>query len=183
MYSEAVVPQLISKTNNKSIANLLSVLSGVLLISVLAQVIIPLSWTPVPITGQTFAVAFVALLWGSKRGGAIMSLYLAIGGLGAPVFAAGGSGLVFGPTLGYLVGMWLAAIVVGALADRGFTKSFGRALLAAYMGSALIFSCGVLGLSFFLPVESLVMAGVVPFLLGDLIKNLLAAGMVTRLTF
>ena len=182
MLSEAYVPQLISKSEKKALVNALSILSGVLLISVLAQIAIPLPWTPVPITGQTFAVAFVALLWGAKRSGIIMSLYLGLGAAGVPVFAMGSAGLVMGPTLGYLIGMWLASLVVGTLADRGFTNSFGKALVAAYMGSALIFSCGVMGLSFFVPSEALLMGGVVPFLMGDLIKNLLAAGLSTRLS-
>ena len=182
MYSEALVPQLVSKADNRTLANIFSVIAGVVLISVLAQVAIPLPWTPVPITGQTFAVAFVALLWGAKRAGSIMGLYILLGSMGAPVFAKAASGVILGPTIGYLVGMWLAAFVVGTLADRGFTTSFGKALVAAYMGSALIFSCGVIGLSFFMPSETLLMAGVVPFLLGDLIKNVLAAGLATKLS-
>ena len=182
MFSEALVPQLVYKADNKVLANIFSVIAGVVLVSVLAQVAVPLPWTPVPITGQTFAVAFVALLWGAKRAGAIMSLYILLGSLGAPVFAKAGSGLILGPTLGYIAGMWLAALVVGTLADRGFTNTFGKALVAAYMGSALIFSCGVIGLSFFMPSDTLLMAGVIPFLLGDLIKNVLAASLATRLT-
>ena len=182
MFSEALVPQLVYKADNKALANIFSVIAGVVLVSVLAQVAVPLPWTPVPITGQTFAVAFVALLWGAKRAGAIMSLYILLGSLGAPVFAKAGSGLILGPTLGYIAGMWLAALVVGTLADRGFTNTFGKALVAAYMGSALIFSCGVIGLSFFMPSDTLLMAGVIPFILGDLIKNVLAASLATRLT-
>lgn len=182
MYSEAFIPQLISKTEKKILIDALSIIGGVLLISVLAQVAIPLPWTPVPITGQTFAVAFVSLLWGAKRSGMIMSLYLGLGAAGVPVFAMGGAGLVVGPTLGYLVGMWLASLIVGTLADRGFADSFGKALVAAYMGSAMIFSCGVIGLSFFMPSEALLVGGVLPFLAGDFIKNILAASLATKAT-
>lgn len=173
--SEALIPQLISKTERQTLANFISIVAGIALISLLAQVIIPLPWTPVPITGQTFGVTLVALSWGRKRALAVILSYLALGGLGLPIFAAAKSGLLMGPTLGYLVGMIFSSMVVGYLADKGFTRSFGRSLVAAFSGSLLVFTFGVIGLSFFLPAEMLLTAGVLPFIPGDIIKNTLAA--------
>lgn len=181
MYSQAVIPTLISKSSNKVLANIFAVVGGVLLLSLLAQVAIPLPWTPVPITGQTFGVSLVSLLWGWKRGGTVLLSYLALGASGVSVFAMGTAGLAMGPTIGYLVGMFLASVAVGTLADRGFTKTYFKSLLAAYVGSFIIFTCGVIGLSFFLPTEALLISGVLPFLPGDLIKNVIAAGLAFNL--
>jgi hypothetical protein len=87
---------------------------GALLVATLAQVIIPLPFTPVPLTGQTFAVLLVGAALGSKRGIASLALYTVMGALGLPFFAGGASGLVYlsGPTLGYLVGFIAAAYVI-----------------------------------------------------------------------
>lgn len=175
MKSQALIPIYIEKSNNKLTANIVAVGLGVVLMSLLAQITIHLPWTPVPITGQTFGVALTALAWGRKRALTIMGTYLLIGAAGLPVFAMGGSGLTFGPTMGYLIGMVGAAAVVGTLADRGWTKTFGKALGAAFIGSFIIFSCGLAVLSFFVPKETLLVAGFYPFILGDLIKNSLAA--------
>lgn len=175
MKSQALVPIALSHTGNKILSEALSLICGVVLLSLLAQITIPLPWTPVPITGQTFGVALVALSWGRKRALSIFIAYLAVGAIGLPVFALGKSGLAIGPTFGYLVGMMIASFVVGTLADLGFTKSFWRSLLAAYLGSLCIFTCGLIGLSLFVPSEALLMAGLIPFLPGDIIKNSLAA--------
>ena len=180
--SQAVVPQTIIQLSNKVLACVLSIIIGVGVLSLLAQLKIVLPWTPVPITGQTFGVALLALLWGSRLSLATFMTYLTIGFLGAPIFAGGLSGLLIGPTFGYLVGMLLASFVVGRLSDKGWSKSFPKALGAAYVGSTIIFSCGVLGLALFLPSEKLFLAGVAPFLLGDLIKNLLAAYSVSKIS-
>lgn len=85
-----------------------------------------------------------------------------------------------GPTMGYLAGMFIASWVVGKLSDKGWTESFPKALAACYVGSLIIFLCGAWGLSFFIPANKVLIAGVLPFLPGDLLKNLLAAGITTR---
>jgi biotin transport system substrate-specific component len=162
--------------------------AGVLLVSALARVVIRLPWTPVPITGQTFGVALMALLWGRNRAIAVVAGYIGIGALGAPVFAGGDGGasaLVIGPTIGYIGGMLLAAPLVGWLADRGATRSFFTAFGAAACGSVVIFTCGVFGLSFWLPhthIGALLTAGLLPFLPGDFLKNIIAASIATRVT-
>lgn len=178
--SKALVPNLIIKFPEQTKGKIISFLLGLAMLSALAQLKIILPWTPVPITGQTFGVALLALLWGSRLSFSVFAAYLGIGFLGAPVFAGGASGFLIGPTMGYLAGMFIASWVVGKLSDRGWTDNFLMALLACYIGSFIIFSCGVFGLSFFIPTDKLLVAGVLPFLPGDLLKNLLAAGITTR---
>lgn len=180
MQSLALAPTLIDKTSYKTLANLLSVIMGALVISALAQVALPLPWTPVPITGQTLGISLVSLLWGWKRGFSSVGLYLLLGFSGAPVFAAGASGLVMGPTFGYLIGMAGASVLMGHLADWGMAKGFWTALLSCYVGSLVTFGFGIIGLSFFLPADTLLWSGVIPFLPGDFIKNVTAALIVSR---
>ncbi|MBO9665604.1 MAG: biotin transporter BioY [Bdellovibrio sp.] len=177
--SQALLPQALSKLiTNSTFAYAAAFISGSALLALTAQLSIPLPFTPVPITGQTFGVALLALLWGRKRAAGAFALYLAEGAVGLPVFSQGKAFLTVGPTMGYLVGMLLATWIVGTLADRGYAKSFKGALLSAYAGSAIIFLCGTLGLSFFVPKEQVLIMGVFPFLIGDLVKNALAAGTV-----
>lgn len=171
----ALIPQYLIQRGNKTLENVLSVMCGVAGLSLLSQIAIPLAWTPVPITGQTFGVYLVALLWGRKRGLAVILSYLAIGAVGLPVFALGKYGLSFGPTSGYLVGMVLATYWIGMLSDLGWTKTYLRTYLAAAAGSLVIFACGNIVLSFFIPLKALLAAGVLPFLPGDVIKTSLAS--------
>jgi len=175
--SQAALPILIDRHASRPWLALATVAAGVGLLALLAQLTMRLPWTVVPITGQTFGVALIALTAGRKYATSMVMAYLALGWLGMPVFANAMSGFVLGPTLGYLLGMFLAAPLVGWMADRGWSRSFPSALLAAYLGSVVIFSCGLLGLSFFVPSEGLLAAGLYPFLIGDLLKNLAAAGL------
>jgi biotin transport system substrate-specific component len=179
--NQALVPELVSKSENKFLANILSVLVGVSLIGLLAQIKIPLPWTPVPITGQTLGVAIIGLNWGRTRGLATIWTYMVAGAAGLPLFAGGASGLSWGPTSGYLIGMLASVMVVGALADRGWVDNFWKALLAAYVGSVCTFAFGLLVLSYFVPSSVLLTAGLWPFLIGDGIKNLIAAGVTVNL--
>lgn len=182
MYSSnALIPKAIVKMPHKFVTTFLSMFIGVVLLSLCAQIKISLAWTPVPITGQTFGVALLSLLWGSRLSLATFVSYLAVGFLGAPIFAGGMSGLLIGPTFGYLIGMMFASWVIGKLSDFGWSADFKKALAACYIGSLITFSCGMLGLSIFLPLNKLFIAGVLPFMPGDLIKNLLAAFSVCKL--
>ncbi len=171
----ALIPRLISQSDRMLILNILSIIFGVLILSLLAQIAIPLTWTPVPITGQTFGVALISLMWGKKRGLGIMLIYVFIGFLGLPVFALGRSGFSFGPTSGYLLGMIFSSYVMGAFADRGWTKSFIQTWFIAVLGSFIVFSCGIIVLSFFIPYDNLMTAGLLPFIPGDLIKTFLVS--------
>lgn len=177
--SNALLPQLMDRS--AVWVRVLMVLIGIAMLALLSQIAIPLSWTAVPITGQTFGVALLALCSGRKYAMTMLVGYLTAGSMGLPVFAGAASGLAFGPTLGYLLGMFLAAGVVGTMADRGWTKSFASALAAAYLGSVVIFACGLLVLSYFVPADKLLAAGLYPFMIGDLLKNLLAASLASGL--
>lgn len=179
--SNALIPGLISRTENTLASNILSVILGVGLIAALAQIKIALPWTPVPITGQTFGVALMALSWGRVRGGLVMLTYLGLGAAGLPLFAGAQAGLTFGPTLGYLLGMGLAAYWMGFLADIGWTNSFLKTWAAAASGSLITFSFGCLVLSQFVGWEHVLVAGVLPFLPGDLVKGLAASSLVSTL--
>lgn len=166
---------------DRIVYNLLAISLGVILLSALAQVAIRLPFTPVPITGQTFGVALVALLWGRARGVAIMTIYFLLGGVfELPVFAMGKFGLAWGPTMGYLIGMIFASVAMGTLANRGWTNSFWKTYFAAFIGSVITFACGLLVLSKFVPAEALLISGLWPFLPGDFIKSMLAAALVSQ---
>lgn len=182
MSSQAFIPSLLASKNNTWLKNVLICLGGAVLLSLLAQIAIPLPFTPVPITGQTFGVALMALTFGQNRGIATLGIYLLAGAAGLPVFADAHSGLTFGPTIGYLVGMLLASIVMGSLADHGWTSSFNKSLVAAFIGSAIVFTCGLTVLAFFVPAKMLLMAGLLPFLPGSLIKDTFAAFIAHRLS-
>lgn len=151
---------------------------GSLFVAVLAQVKIPLPFTPVPLTGQTFAALLTAAALGSKRGAASMAFYIVLGAFGLPVFAGGASGLTYlsGATLGYLVGFVIAAYVVGLLAERGLERSARTSIIPFLVGTIIIYACGVSWLAIFLgSFGKAVTAGLLPFVVGDLIKLVAAA--------
>jgi biotin transport system substrate-specific component len=146
---------------------------GALFVAILAQVKIPLPFTPVPLTGQTFAVLLVAAALGSKRGAASMAFYIALGAFGLPVFAGGAAGMAYlgGATLGYLIGFVLAAYVVGLLAERGLERSTRTSVIPFLVGTVIIYACGVTWLAIVLGSFSKALAaGLVPFVVGDIIK-------------
>lgn len=150
-----------------------------LLIALCARVVIPLPHTPVPITGTTLAVLYSGAWLGSRRGAASVALYLLLGGLGLPFFAAGASGWThfIGATGGYLIGFLPAAWLTGALARRGWDRTPLRALAMMLLGSAVIFAFGLAVLSFYVPAGTLLEKGLTPFLIGDLAKSCLSAGL------
>lgn len=151
---------------------------GALLVAALAQVEIPLPFTPVPITGQTFGVLLVGAALGSKRGATSLASYLALGMFGLPFFAGGAHGLkiVLGATGGYLIGFVLAAYVIGLLAERGLERSVRTSLLPFLVGTVIIYVCGVAWLTVILgSLSKAVTAGLLPFLIGDAIKLVAAA--------
>ena len=154
------------------------ILSGTLLLAVLAQVKIALPFTPVPLTGQTFAVLLIGSALGSKRSVASTLLYIALGALGLPIFAGGASGIAYltGATLGYLVGFVMAAYVIGLLAERGFERSVRTSIIPFLAGTVIIYICGVAWLTILLgSFGKAITAGLLPFLVGDAIKLLAAA--------
>jgi len=160
-----------------ALANLGLVVGASLVTALAAQLTIPVPWSPVPITGQTFAVALSGAVLGARRGFLAQALYLAEGALGLPVFAAGAAGAAIfaGPTAGYLLAFPLAAALTGLLAERGWDRRFATMLPAMLIGSLPVFVLGLAQLSRFLPADRVLAAGLFPFLPGDLIKATLAA--------
>ena len=160
--------------------NVLLVVAGAAFIGLAAQVSIPLPGTPVPVTGQTFAVLLVGAAAGLWRGIASTVLYAVVGLAGVPWFAGGASGYVTA-TFGYIVGFVLAAAVVGLLAERGWTRTPWRTFASMLLGSAVIYAVGVPWLKAALGVtwSKALSLGLTPFLVGDLLKAALAAGIFT----
>jgi biotin transport system substrate-specific component len=151
-------------------------LGGGLLIALCAQLQLVLPFSPVPITGQTFAVLLLGALYGSMRGPATVMSYLVLGAMGLPVFAGGAFGIarLVGPTAGYLVGFLGAAFVVGLLSERGWDRTPWSAAISMIIGNGIIYLSGVLWLSRFVGWSAVLSTGVLPFLAGDALKIALA---------
>jgi biotin transport system substrate-specific component len=158
------------------------VLGGALITAACAQLTLHLPWTPVPITGQTFAVLLVGGALGWVRGAASMALYVMLGAVGLPFYAEaadgsrGGWELATGSTAGYLVGFILAAALVGWLAERGQDRRLDTSLPAMLAGTAVIYVVGVAWLAHDLGIDSTTAMeyGLTPFVVGDATKLLLA---------
>lgn len=148
------------------------------LIGVFAQFTIPLPFTPVPVSGQTFAVLLGAAALGTRRATLGSLLYLGLGLVGLPWFAGGSGGLhiAVDPTFGYLVGFIAASAMVGALAERGLDRSPWTMALVMVAGNLVIYAFGVsvLALSLHVGAAKALALGMVPFLPGDAIKLVLA---------
>ncbi|MFZ6029176.1 MAG: biotin transporter BioY [Chloroflexota bacterium] len=159
--------------------DLMLIVGGSLLVALLAQVQIVLPFTPVPITGQTLGVLLAGALLGSKRGAAALALYLAEGTLGLPFFAGGSGGPshLLGATGGYLLGFVAAAYTTGWLCERGLERRWQTAIAPFVAGSLVIYACGAAWLAAFVGAQKALALGVLPFLAGDALKALLAAGL------
>ena len=153
------------------------VLAGTALIALSAQAAILLPFSPVPVTGQTFAILLVGMLYGGVRGGATVVAYLAEGAAGLPVFASAGAGpaVLFGHTGGYLFAFIAAAALVGFLGERGWDRRFISTLIAMTLGTAVIFIGGSIVLAAFVGPQNVLALGVVPFLPGAVVKIVAAA--------
>jgi biotin transport system substrate-specific component len=147
-------------------------------IAAAAQLFFYLPGNPVPITGQTFVVLAGAIALGTKRASVGALLYLGLGALGLPFFAASG-----GATLGYIVGFALASFVLGTWASRGGARSVPAVTLAMVVGNLIIYALGATWLAIFTGqgAEFAVANGIVPFLAGDAVKIAAAVAVVPTL--
>ncbi|MFJ9668164.1 biotin transporter BioY [Streptomyces sp. NPDC101219] len=160
------------------VRNATLVLGGAALTGLAAQIAVPVPGSPVPVTGQTFAALLVGTALGARRGVLSLALYALAGMAGVPWFAEGTSG--FGmPSFGYILGMVLAAALVGALARRGADRSVLRTAGSMLLGSAVIYAVGVpyLALATGMSASAAIAAGLTPFLIGDALKAALAMGL------
>jgi len=161
----------------------LFVMAGVAFISLLAQIAIPVPGSPVPVTGQTLAVLLIGTTYGARLGVLTFATYLLAGVAGAPIFAPSatsanhGIDRLIGATGGYLVGMLVASLVLGYLADRKADQKFRTSFPALLLGDAIIFTFGLLWLQQTLDLSwsKTIAAGFTPFILGEALKIAITA--------
>lgn len=157
--------------------NTMLVLAGSALLGISAQVSVPMF--PVPMTLQTLVVSMIGLAYGSRLGAATVLAYLAEGAMGLPVFANFSAGIapLMGPTAGFLWGFVAMAWLTGLLVERGLDRGFAKLFVAAFIPAVLLFVPGVLVLKLVTGMgwQAALMAGMVPFLLGALVKAIVAA--------
>ena len=140
------------KTKEKEfLKSIFLVLSGVIFLSIMSQLIIPLYFTPVPISLGSFGVMLIALLYGRKLGTATVLSYVA------------------------------AALILGFLSDKGIAKSYVKTFLSLLLVSVIIFVLGALVLMLFVPIKNVFMVGVLPFIPGDMLKAVAATLLFPRL--
>jgi biotin transport system substrate-specific component len=154
------------------------VLGAAVLTGIAAQIAVPLPGTPVPVTGQTFAVLLAGAALGPGRAALGMLVYLLAGLAGVPWFTDGGSGAGFA-SFGYILGFIVAGAAVGHLARRGGDRTPLRTIGTMLAGTAIMYAAGVPYLMAYLHVDlaKALDLGVTPFLAGDALKILLAAGL------
>jgi biotin transport system substrate-specific component len=156
--------------------NLVVALSGSLLLALLARLSIPVPFSPVPITGQTFGILFLGAVLGSRIGTLSVIMYIFEGVIGLPVFAGGTMGFLYllGPTGGYLIGFLPAVYLVGYLSERGWINSFTSAFLTMIIGTSVIFIFGISWLSVTAGFGTALSIGLYPYIPGAAVKIILA---------
>jgi biotin transport system substrate-specific component len=178
---------LLDLLDRSRVRDVVAVVGFALLTAAAAQISIPLGFTPVPLTGQTFAVLLAGGVLGSRRGGLSMLLYVALGAIGLPFYAEGTGGwtAATGATAGYLVGFVVAAFVVGLMAEHGQDRKLSTSIPAFIAGTMIIYTIGAGWLAYDLGLPltaaagepSAISLGVAPFLVGDVLKALLAGAL------
>jgi biotin transport system substrate-specific component len=166
-------------------ADAVRIAAATILLALCAHIVVPLPWTPVPVTGQTFGVLLVGVLLGARRGGLALVLYLLEGAAGLPVFqplGLAGPARFLGPTSGYLISYPAAAFVTGWLLERGSRMAAGRAVHSRVVGlsligglisgEAIIFAsgCAWLAVGLGLGWNVAMQQGALPFVPGEIVK-------------
>lgn len=168
-----IIPAYLS-ARQKSSSTVILIAVAVAALAISAQIKIP--FYPVPVTMQTLVVLLVGMSYGLRLGAASLASYLVLGAMGAPVFASGaGLAYMVGPTGGYLAGFFVSAVIMGMLAERGWSQKVFLVAGAMIIGHATIYLMGAGWLSTFIGLEKAITAGVLPFLYGDLLKLVIAA--------
>ena len=167
------------------VRNVLLVFGTSLLLAFSAQIVLPLPFSPVPVTAQTLIVLLAGAVLGSRLGTLSVLVYLTEGIVGFPFFAKGGAGLAYlrGVTGGYLIGFVVAALVVGFLVERGWGRTFRRAVLAMVVGNMVLYCFGVPWLKNVLNISlgKALAIGFCLFIPGDLYKLGFASVLLPRL--
>ena len=161
-----------------AVRDVLLVVGAAGFVGALAQISIHLSFTPVPITGQTLGVLLAGTALGWRRAAAAMALYAVAGVAGVPWFAGHTSGYA-SASFGYIVGFFFAAVACGYLAERGADRSVLKSVPAMLVGEVLIyaFGCAWLAVDLHLSAAATLSDGFTPFVIGDVIKAAIAAGL------
>lgn len=170
-----IAAQTLSLSSKKEILlSIMQVIGASLFLALCSQISIPLYFSPVPLSGQTFAVMMIGATLGSRKGFLSVLAYLAEGGLGLPFFAQGAAGLIwfFGPTGGYFLGFLFQAYLVGWFMERLNTFQSNKVLPVLLLSCAINLGLGVLWLSTFVGFGSALVMGLYPFLPGELIKSI-----------
>ncbi len=146
-------------------------IAGSIFLALLSKISIILPFSLVPITGQTFGILLLSLLFGRNMAFFSVIFYILEGISGIPVFAfGGGAAYLLGPTGGYIIGFLIASYIVGTLSDKGWGKNFFLCLFTVVIGEICIFLPGILHLLFFLPSNKILTAGLFPFIPGEIVK-------------
>lgn len=156
---------------------------GSILLTLLARLSIPVPFSPVPITGQTFGILFLGAVLGKRNGTLSVIMYISEGLIGLPVFAGGSMGFLYllGPTGGYLIGFIPAVFVVGYLSEKGFCNRISTTFLTMLLGTAVIFSFGLSWLAITAGLITAFSIGLYPYLIGAGIKIALATVIISSI--
>ena len=155
------------------------ILTGTVFLAVMAQISIPIPGSPVPLTGQTLGVLLLGTAYGAGLGFSTIAFYLLMGMAGAPIFSSGTSGIerIVGPTGGYLVGMLISSLVLGALAGRKWDQKIKTVIPTMIIGNSVIFAIGLLWLHQYTGQSWLWTfdKGFTPFVFGEILKIAIAS--------
>ena len=155
------------------------ILTGTVFLAVMAQIAFPIPGSPVPFTGQTLGVLLLGTAYGAGLGASTVAFYLLMGMADAPIFSSGTSGIerIVGPTGGYLVGMLISSLVLGALAGRKWDQKIKTVIPTMIIGNLIIFSIGLLWLNQYTGQSWLwtFEKGFTPFIFGEIIKIAIAS--------
>ena len=168
-----LVTNKLNKNKIFNLVNISTVLFGSIILIISAKIKVDLY--PVPMTLQPLAVLMIGMLFGRNLAIATIGLYILEGIAGFPVFAYGGGLLyLFGPTGGFIVGFFIAGLVLGELADRGWGRNILSSIFCMMLGMFIIYFFGILQLSAIKGFTFAIIKGFYPFLVGDLYKLLVA---------
>ncbi len=176
MFKQVALPFFEMSQERSWIRNLVLVIGGSFLIALFAQVALALPFSPIPINLQGHICLLFGVLLGKRIGTLAVLLYVLQGAAGLPVFAFGHAGLpiLLGPRGGYLIGYILGTWVTGYLVERSGSKNLRQAMLAMVIGNLMIYLCGLSQLSLFVGIKRVFLLGMLPFLLGDSLKLVVA---------
>jgi biotin transport system substrate-specific component len=177
--ADFLVPIRLGERMGSRVRHVALIVLGALLIYLTARISFPVPGSPVPVTGQTFGVLLVGGALGFRRGVASIALYVLIGLIGLPFFAEGKGGVnvILGASGGYILGFILAAAIVGRLAELGWDRRIIGAIGAMIIGEIAIYAVGVPWLMAVahLDLANGIKQGLTPFIVGDVLKLILAA--------